>query len=124
MIWEWTGAPYRYQGCYDDNNGPYLGTTWGGTLPRALNNYPGGVGLDECAAAARSQGFPLFSLQKYGQCSLGYIADVARLASEKLPDESCSALPCATSGADCPAYVNKVFFLVGAHTPSENPPTQ
>jgi hypothetical protein len=77
-----------------------------------------GVGIDECAAAARSRGFPVFALQGKGQCFFGSMADVARLqASQKLSDDRCNNLPCPASAATCPGRINKVFFLIGAHTP-------
>jgi hypothetical protein len=80
-----------------------------------LDQYRTGVGLDECAAAARSRGFPLFALQGYGQCYFGSLADVARLqASQKLADASCSMLPCPAAAAACPVNINKVYFLIGA----------
>ncbi len=110
--WERTGPPYRYQGCYDDSSGPYQGGTR--TLPQVLDQYRLGVGLDECAAAARSRGFPVFALQGYGQCYFGSTADVSRLqGSQNLSDASCSNLPCAASAASCSGNVNKVFFLIG-----------
>ncbi len=81
-----------------------------------LDQYRTGVGLDECAAAARSRGLPVFALQGYGMCFFGSMADVARLqAYQKLSDASCINLPCATSAASCLLNVNKVYFLIGAH---------
>ncbi len=110
---ELTGPAYRYQGCYDDSTGPFLGGTR--TLPQVLDNFRMGVGVDECAAAARSRGFPVFALQGYGQCFFGSMADVARLqATQKLSDDSCSNLPCPPNAATCPGNINKVYFLLGA----------
>jgi hypothetical protein len=106
---------YRYQGCYDDSTGPYLGGTR--TLPQVLDNYRTGVGLDECAAAARSRGFPVFALKGYGQCFFGSMADVARLQdSRKLVDGLCGNIPCPVSAALCLETINKVYVLMGAHT--------
>jgi hypothetical protein len=77
-----------------------------------------GLGLDECAAAARSRGFPVFALQGYGQCFFGSMTDVARLqASQQLSDDVCSSLPCPASAATCPGYINKVYILIGARMP-------
>jgi hypothetical protein len=75
-----------------------------------------GVGVDECAAAARSRGFPVFALQGYGQCFFGSMADVARLqVSQKLSDDLCANLPCPASAATCPSYINEVYILIGMH---------
>ncbi len=72
--------------------------------------------MDECAAAARSRGFPFFALQGYGECFFGSMADVARVqASQPEPDEACNGLPCPVSAMTCRAYVNKVYFLIGTH---------
>jgi hypothetical protein len=80
-------------------------------------NLRTGVGIDECAAAARSRGFPVFALQGKGQCFFGSMPDVARLqTSKKLSDDKCSSLPCPASAATCPERINKVYFLIGAHT--------
>ncbi len=80
-----------------------------------LDKYRTGVGLDECAAAARSRGFPVFALQGYGMCFFGSMADVAlQQASQKLPDASCNNLPCSPSAASCSSYINKIYFLIGA----------
>jgi hypothetical protein len=92
----------------------------GGTrqLPQALDKSRTGVSLDECAAAARSRGFPVFALQEHGQCYFGSMADVARLdASQKLSDASCTNLPCPASATTCTANVNKVYTVYGADTP-------
>jgi hypothetical protein len=79
-----------------------------------LDEYRVGVGLDECAAAARSRGFPVFALQGYGQCFFGSMADVARLqASQKLSDESCSNVPCPASAPACGMNNNKVYIVIG-----------
>jgi hypothetical protein len=44
--------------------------------------------------------------------------DVARIqASQKLFDDKCSSLPCPASAATCPVRINKICFLIGAHTP-------
>ncbi len=85
-------------------------------MPQVLDEYRTGVGLDECAAAARSRGFPVFALQGYGQCFFGSMADVARLqTSQKLSDASCSNLPCPASAPACTENINKVYFIVGAN---------
>jgi hypothetical protein len=108
------GPAYRYQGCYNDEAGPYLGG--GRTLPQTYDNFRSGVGVDECAAAARSRGFPVFALQWKGQCFFGSMADVARLqGSQKLSDDRCSSLPCPDSAATCPWRINKVYILRCAH---------
>jgi hypothetical protein len=108
---ECTGPHYRYQGCYDDATGPFLGRT----LPQGLANSTG-FGLEECAAAARGRGFPLFALQGKGQCFFGSVADLARIqASQKLPDAECSNLPCPASAATCRMTTNKVYVLIGMH---------
>ncbi len=108
---EWTGAPYRFQGCYLDTTGPFLGRT----LPQGLDGRTG-VSIDECAAAARSRGFPLFALQGYGQCFFGSMADVQR-SQQKIADGDCNGLPCPASAATCLEYINKVYILIGAHIP-------
>jgi hypothetical protein len=74
--------------------------------------------LDDCAAAARTKGFPVFALQGKGQCFFGSMADVARLqaSSQRLSDDKCSSLPCPASAATCPDRINKIFVLIGAHT--------
>ncbi len=107
-----SGPAYRYHGCYGENNGPFQGNTR--SLPQAHGGT--GIGIDECAAAARIKGFPVFALQWYGQCFLGSIADVARIQSQKLSDESCASLPCPTTAGNCPGNINKIYFLIGAHT--------
>jgi hypothetical protein len=85
------------------------------TLPIVLDKYRTGVGVDECAAAARNRGFPVFALQGFGQCFFGSMADVARLqATQRLSDASCSNFPCPGSAAACPKNINKVYFLIGA----------
>jgi hypothetical protein len=105
---------HRYQGCYNDDSGPYLDGTR--TLPQVLDNYRTGVSLEECAAAARSRGFTVFALQGAGQCFFGSLADVARLqGSKKVPDSSCVDLPCSASAENCPKRINKVYVLVGVH---------
>jgi hypothetical protein len=110
------GPLYRYQGCYNDNSGAYLGGDR--TLPQTYDNFRTGVGIDECAAAARSRGFPVFALQGKGLCFFGSMADVARIqASLKLYDDKCSSLPCPASAATCPERINKVYVLIGVHTP-------
>jgi hypothetical protein len=115
LIWGVTGPPYRYQGCYDDSAGPYFGGDR--TLPQIYDNLRSGVGIDECAAAARSRGFPVFAQQWSGQCFFGSMADVARLqASQRLSDDKCSNLPCPTSAASCPGRINKLYILIGEHT--------
>jgi hypothetical protein len=87
----------------------------GRTLPQGLDGRTG-VRVDECAAAARDRGFPLFALQGKGQCFFGSVADVARIpASQKLADAACNDLPCPASAAICPATTNKVYFLIGTH---------
>ncbi len=108
---EWTGAPYRYLGCYYDTGGPFLGRT----LPQGLDGRTG-VGVDDCAAAARSRGFPLFALQGYGQCFFGSMADVQR-SQQKLADGDCDGLHCPASAATCRRYVNKAYILIGMHIP-------
>jgi hypothetical protein len=103
------GPAYRYLGCYSDPGGPYSGRT----LPQGLNGRTG-VGVDECAAAARSRGFPLFALQEYGQCFFGSMADIKRnQAWQILSDASCNDLPCPTSATTCRTATNKVFLLIG-----------
>jgi hypothetical protein len=88
------------------------------SLPQVLDNFRTGVGVDECAAAARSRGFPVFALQGSGQCFFASMTDVARLqASQMLSDASCDALPCPASASTCPGLINKVYVSVGAHTP-------
>jgi hypothetical protein len=87
----------------------------GRTLPQGLDGRTG-VGVDECAAAARSRGFPLFALQGKGQCFFGSMADVARVqASQSKSDETCNDLPCPTSATTCRTFINKVYMLTGAH---------
>jgi hypothetical protein len=113
---EWTGTSYRYQGCFLDTTGPFLGRT----LPQGLDGRKG-VGVDDCAAAARSRGFPLFALQGYGQCFFGSMADVQR-SQQKLADGDCNDLPCPASAATCRGYVNKVYILIGTY-PSGTPCT-
>jgi hypothetical protein len=109
------GPAYRYQGCYNDEAGPYLGGDR--TLPQTYGNFRSGVGIDECAAAACSRGFPVFAMQWKGQCFFGSMADVARLqSSQKLSDDKCSSLPCPESAATCPWRINKVYLLIGAGT--------
>jgi hypothetical protein len=116
LLREFTGPAYRYQGCYRDSTGPYMEGKR--TLPRVLDDYRTGVGLEECAAAARSSGFPVFALQGYGQCFFGSMADVAHLQdSQRLADGSCSNLPCPAASAICPRNINKVYFLIGEHKP-------
>jgi hypothetical protein len=62
----------------------------------------------------------VFALQGKGQCFFGSMPDVARLqASQKLSGDKCSSLPCTTSAATCPERINKVYFLLGAHTALE-----
>jgi hypothetical protein len=115
------GPAYRYQGCYDDTAGPYFGGDR--TLPQMYDNLRSGVGIDECAAAAGSRGFPVFALQGKGQCFFGSMADVARLqASQNLSDDRCSSLPCPASAATCLTRINKVYFLIGVHTPLRSCP--
>jgi hypothetical protein len=112
IIWECTGPPYQYHGCYSDTGGPYLGRT----LPQGLVGQTG-VGVKECAAAALSRGFPLFALQGKGQCFFGSPADLARIqASQRLPDAACNDLPCPASAATCRSATNKVYVLIGTHT--------
>jgi hypothetical protein len=95
---ECTGPAYRYLGCYDDATGPFLGRT----LPQGLDGRTG-VAVEECSAAARSRGFPLFALQGKGQCFLGSMADIARIqAYGKLADAACNDLPCPASAVTCP----------------------
>ncbi len=92
----------------------------GGTrqLPQVLDRFRTGVSLDECAAAARSRGLPVFALQGYGQCFFGSMADVARLeTSQKLSDASCTNLPCPASAMSCAANINKIYTVYGADTP-------
>jgi hypothetical protein len=111
-----TGPLYRYQGCYTDSAGPYFRGRR--SLPQVLDNLREGIGIDECAAAARSRGFPVFALRWTGQCFFGSMADVARLQdTQKLSDDSCDDLPCSTS-AGCKGNTNKVYLLIGA--PSAN----
>jgi hypothetical protein len=89
------------------------------TLPQVLDKFRTGVSFDECAAAARNRGFPVFALQGYGQCFFGSMADVARLeASQKLADASCINLPCPASATACTGKVNKIFTVYGADTPA------
>jgi hypothetical protein len=89
-------------------------------MPQLLENMRTGYGIDECVAAARSRGFPVFAQQWKGQCSFGSMADVARLqATQRLSDDKCSNLPCPTSAANCPGRINKIFVLIGAFTPSD-----
>jgi hypothetical protein len=114
MIWG-SGPPYRYQGCYNDVSGPYLGGSR--TLPQVLDKFRTGVSLDECAAGARNRGLPVFALQGYGQSFIGSMADVARLeASQKLSDASCTNLPCPLSAATCTGNINNIFTVYGADT--------
>jgi hypothetical protein len=88
------------------------------TLPQVLDDFRMGVSLQECAAAARVRGFPVFALQGGGQCFFGSMADVARLhAAQKLTDDTCSMVPCANDDGSCPTNVNKVYLLMGAHSP-------
>jgi hypothetical protein len=116
LLWGWAGPAYRYHGCFDDRNGPFQGNDRR-TLPQVHDNFRSGIGLDECAAAARAKGFPFFALQWQGLCFFGSAADVARLqASQRLSDDKCSALPCKVNDASCPGNINKIYFLVGAHT--------
>jgi hypothetical protein len=117
LIWVCSGLAYRYQGCYTDSTtGPFQGGTR--SLPQVHDNLRQGVSLDECAAAARIKGWPVFALQWYGQCFFGSMADVARLqaASQKLSDDKCNSLPCPGGAATCPGNINKIFVLIGAHT--------
>jgi hypothetical protein len=110
------GPPYRYQGCYDDSYGAYFGGDR--TLPQPYDNLRTGVGIDECAAAGRARGFPVFALQGYGQCFFGSMADLSRIqGTQKLSDDKCSNLPCpaAAAAANCPSRINKVFFLIGEY---------
>jgi hypothetical protein len=46
------------------------------------------------------------------------MADVAYLSDsvQELGEDSCSDLPCPASAATCPPDINKVYFLIGAHT--------
>jgi hypothetical protein len=109
--WDWAGPAYRYHGCFDDRNGPYQGNDKR-TLPQVHNDLHGGISLDECAAAARSKGFPYFALQGYGVCFFGSAADVARLqATQRLSDDNCSSVPCPTGAATCSGNINKVYFI-------------
>jgi hypothetical protein len=90
------------------------------TLPQVLDLGRTGITLDECAAAARSRGFPVFALQGNGQCFFGSMSDIAFISSSlKLLDDSCSSLPCAASDANCPGMINKVYVLIGARAPLE-----
>jgi hypothetical protein len=84
-------------------------------MPHGLDGRIG-VGVEECAGAARSRGFPLFALKGYGQCFFGSVPDVQR-SQQKLADASCNSLPCAASAATCRGYINKVYMLLGMHTP-------
>jgi hypothetical protein len=114
-----TGPPYRYLGCYDDLIGRYNGGDR--TMPQNLDNWRTGVGIDECAAAARSRGFPVFTLQWKGQCFFGSMPDVARLqATQRFSDDKCNNLPCPTSAASCPGRIHKTFVLIGTCTPSHS----
>ncbi len=106
-----TGPPYRYQGCYLDTTGPFLGRS----LPQGLDGRTG-VGVDECATAARSRGFPLFALQGKGLCFFGSVADV-QMSQLRLGDGGCYDVPCPASAATCSGYTNKVYMLIGEHTP-------
>jgi hypothetical protein len=118
VLWGWAGPAYRYHGCYDDKNGPFQGDSKR-TLPQGHDNSRQGVGIDECAAAARTKGFPFFALQSYGICFFGSTADVARLqATRRLSDDKCSSLPCAPGAAICPGNINKIYFLLGARMPA------
>jgi hypothetical protein len=103
---------YTYLGCYrDGSGGPYAGGRQ--TLPVSLSRT--GVSTDECAVAARGRGYPVFSLQGYGTCFMGSMADVAKMnaASQQTTDAMCSAIPCPAAAATCIGSVNKVFWLEG-----------
>jgi hypothetical protein len=78
-----------------------------------------GVGMDDCARAARNRGFPVFALQGEGLCFFGSMADVARLQATQrnLSDALCNDLPCAASAATCRGRTNKGYILLGTHTP-------
>jgi hypothetical protein len=108
---EWTGPPYRYQGCYSDTTGPFLGRT----LPRGLDGRTG-VSVEECATEARRRGFPLFALQGKGLCFFGSVADV-QMSQYRLDDGACNDVPCPASAATCRGYVNKVYIMIGEHIP-------
>ncbi len=108
---EWTGSPYRYQGCYSDTAGAFLGRT----LPQGLHGRTG-VTVEECAREARSRGFPLFALQGKGQCAFGSVADV-QMSQQKLDDGACNDVPCPAAAATCRGYVSKVYIMLGEQTP-------
>jgi hypothetical protein len=110
------GPPvYTYVGCYaDGSGGPYEYAHGQRTLP-VLASGDGGLSMDECAAAARDRGYPVFALQWRGDCFMGSVADVAKMnaASQKLADSACLLIPCDQSAASCPGYINKVFLIEG-----------
>jgi hypothetical protein len=113
LMWGCIGPGYRYLGCYGDSGGAFLGRT----LPQGLDGRTG-VGVDECAAAARGRGFPTFALQGYGRCFFSSMADVARVrASQLYSDETCNELPCPASATTCRGYINKVYILLGTRIP-------
>ena len=120
LLWGFAGPAYRYQGCYAEYDLPSRPYTVLGqlrSLPQVHNNFRVGS-VEDCAAAARIKGFPMFALQWYGECFFGSMADVARLQAspQKLPDDNCALLPCPAGAAICPGNINKIFVLIGAHT--------
>jgi hypothetical protein len=103
---------YTYIGCYNDgSNGPY--SDGQRTFPVMLDQD--GMSIDDCAVAARKRGYPIFSLQWFGSCMMGSVADVAKMnaASQNAPDAQCSAIPCPPTEANCTGWTNKVYFLEG-----------
>jgi hypothetical protein len=103
---------YTYIGCYKDGSGgPYARGQQ--TLPVSLTRT--GLSIDDCAVAARDRGYPVFSLQGYGVCFIGSMADLAKMnaAFQNTTDAVCSSIPCDRTTATCPSAVNKVFRLEG-----------
>jgi hypothetical protein len=108
------GSPgYTYLGCFRDvlQGSPY-GDGGDRAFPVLLFSR---WTVDQCAAAARDRGFPVFAIQFRHDCWLGTVADVAKMiaASQKTTDAACEPLPCAEGSATCPASLNKAYLLEG-----------